>query len=462
MRVTPTETGKSQQGSAEQQLSLAEALQFIQPERAMGHYATAIQQGIRDPRAYCNLAALLIKQKRHAEAVQVCDAGLAVCGENIQILSNCGSALGHLARYGEALDRFRRQAKMQSPQEAPWCAMGHVLQRMGHLKEAEECFRVASHFEQPNAPIGLAQTLLLAGRLREGFQEYERRWESDLMKKEARGFKAPKWDGSNPSNKTILLWAEQGYGDTIQFVRYAPVVAASGAKVKLAVQKRLVELVALMPGNFEILVIDSALHGFDFHCPLMSLPHLCDTEMDNIPPPASFNLPLEREQDWRQRLEASDQLKVAVAWAGSSTHADDHNRSIGLALLRPLFELPMRFFSVQVGGPADQIQEEKLNGRLTDLSPWLTTFLETACALSQMDLVITVDTAVAHLAGSLEVTVWTLLPYAPDFRWLLGRQDSPWYPTMRLFRQPAPTDWDGVVAQVRSELIKRHAHWKRI
>jgi hypothetical protein len=263
----------------------------------------------------------------------------------------------------------------------------------------------------------------------------------------------PLWLGDAPlEGKTILLRAEQGLGDTIQFARYVGLVAERGARIILEVQPELVTLLQDLTGVSAVLPLGAALPRFDCHCPLPSLPLAFGTALATIPAtvpylaapagPASVPLP--------------EGFRVGLTWAGNAQHLNDRNRSIPLARLAPLFDLDgIGFVALQKGLREG---EAALLGRLpkvTDAARAMTDFAATASVVAELDLVITVDTSMAHLAGALGKEVWILLPVSPDFRWLLGRSDSPWYPTARLFRQSAPGDWDAVVAEVRGALAKR-------
>src|ERR1043166_9096789 len=296
---------------------------------------------------------------------------------------------------------------------------------------------------------------LLRGNFSAGWEKYEARWNlGDLLPRE---FKQPQWRGEPLGGKTILLHAEQGFGDTIQFLCYLPLVAARGGKVILEIQKPLIPLVTPSAG-VTVIASGDPLPPFDLHCPLLSLPRAFATTLQNIPASVPYLAPAaERVAHWRARIGDAPGLKVGIVWAGSPIHRNDRHRSIPVEKFKPLFELAgARFFSLQVGArAADRTAVEPVP--VTDLAGELTDFGETAAAVANLDLIISADTALVHLAGALNKPVWTLLPFAPDWRWLLARSDSPWYPSMRLFRQTRHGDWDGVVAAVRQALAERIA-----
>jgi hypothetical protein len=255
------------------------------------------------------------------------------------------------------------------------------------------------------------------------------------------------------NGERIVLWGEQGLGDTIQFARYASLVQKKGGRVILSVPENLVDLMAWASDPFEMLT-SRTVEPFQLQAPLMSLPLLMKTsDEQSIPSPLTFQLPSAIRDKWEMSFGQKSGLRVALVWAGSPTHINDYNRSIPLKMLSPLlFVAGVRFYSLQIGPSSSAISTEGWAEHIVNLAPFIKDLRDTAGILSQIDLLITVDTAVAHLAGSLGTPAWVLLPFAPDWRWLLDRSDSPWYPSMRLFRQPAPRDWAHVVADVASEL----------
>jgi hypothetical protein len=257
-------------------------------------------------------------------------------------------------------------------------------------------------------------------------------------------------DGSDLTGRRLLLWAEQGLGDTIQFVRYATQFARQGARLVLECAPQLERLMQSLSGIDSVVTRETSPGEFDVHLPLLSVPRLFGTTTHSIPAAVPYLAPAAADRErWRAELGGGEGLRVGLVWAGSPTHADDRNRSIAPELLEPLLELPgVRWFSLQIGARADHAPR----GPLTDLAPRLVDFAETAAVIANLDLVLSVDTAVAHLAGAVGAPVWTLLPYVPDWRWMLDRDDSPWYPTMRLFRQQHRGEWQPVIERVAAEL----------
>jgi hypothetical protein len=301
---------------------------------------------------------------------------------------------------------------------------------------------------------------LSLGDFTAGWAEYEHRWHLPQVARLA--VEAPMWAGEPLDGKTILLDAEQGFGDTIQFLRYVPLVAARGGRIVLRLQRSLVRLAASLPGELTIVTPGNRLGAFDLWCPLLSLPRVFGTRLESTP----ANVPylgvrpalLDR---WRRRLGGLAGLRVGIAWAGDPRHVNDFRRSIAFASWVPLLAVPgVSWVSLQLGPTAGAVATLAPT-RVLDLSAELTDFAETAGAIANLDLVIAADTAVVHLAGAIGAPVWTLLPFTPDWRWLLNREDSPWYPTMRLLRQPAPGEWDAVIAQTAERLGQLVMHWHR-
>jgi len=298
-----------------------------------------------------------------------------------------------------------------------------------------------------------ALALLTLGDYRAGFEKYEARWRRTGMPAQAsRG--RPLWLGDYPlARKTVLLHAEQGLGDTIQFARYVPLLAASGAKVVLEVPAALVALMARLAGGATILAHGEPPPYFDVHCPLGSLPLALRTQPDSVPAQIPY---LSADQSslakWSARLAAVQRPRIAIAWAGNPGHFNDRNRSLAFARLAPLFAAAAHFISIQRDVRGEDAEELAGEGRVTHVGGELDNFTDTAAVIALADLVIAADTAVAHLAGAMGKPLWMLIPFAPDWRWTLDAETSPWYPTGRLFRQNALGDWDGVIARVAAEL----------
>ena len=324
---------------------------------------------------------------------------------------------------------------------------GIVLGRQGRLDEAETCFRqaIALSPDYADAHHHLAMALLTRGDFAAGWAEYEWRWQTPQMRHAAPIFTQPQWRGEPLAGRTLLIHAEQGYGDTIQFCRYAALAAERGGCVILQVQPPLMRLLRTLP-NVEVIAQGEAPPPFDMHCPMLSLPLAFGTTRASVPAAIPYlHADPARSVAFAQRVPGVSR-KIGVAWAGSSAHLADHRRSIPPDRLRPLLALEgFHFVSLQKDATRTGLP-------LTDLTVELTDFADTAALVANLDLVIAVDTAVAHLAAALGKPVWLLDRFDSCWRWLVGRSDTPWYPTMRLYRQPVPGDWDTVLAAVIHDL----------
>jgi len=335
--------------------------------------------------------------------------------------------------------------------------LGVALHGQGRFDEALTSYDEAARLnpEFVDARWNRAFLWLTMGRFAEGWREHEWRWRRKHQP--PRSFPQPLWKGEPIAGRSILLHNEQGIGDTLQFVRYAPLVAAHGARVLVQVQRPLARLVrGSLDGGIEVLAEGDLLPPFDLHAPLLSLPLAFATTLENVPARVPYlKTDAAAAARWRSRIGPAPGLKIGLVWAGNAQHKNDRNRSIALERLLPLIdEIKARWFSLQVGERAGDLARIA-SGKINNLADRFTDFGETAAAIDNLDLVISVDTAVAHLAGALGKPVWVLLPAVPDWRWLLGRADSPWYPTARLFRQPARGDWDSVMQALRTALRER-------
>jgi hypothetical protein len=325
---------------------------------------------------------------------------------------------------------------------------------LGELDEAMDAFRRAEilGYRKPELTWDRSLTQLLMGDYENGFKNYEARWSLPGAKRRDAGL--PDWDGVPlEKGQRLLVWAEQGFGDTLHFARYVPMLRAQGlARVIFEVQGPLARLLQRAPAFRGINVVARGVPRPDAaaQVPLLSLPRLLRTRAQTIPADGPYITP---PSDIPAPYLRSGVLNVGLCWAGKPSHRNDRNRSVGAAGFVSLIDLPgASFHSLQKGPGARQIAEEGLSALVNDMGSTLSDFAETAAAIAPLDLIITVDTAIAHLAGAMGKTVWVLLPYAPDWRWMMAREDSPWYPTMTIFRQDTPGDWDPVLADVRAAL----------
>ncbi len=417
--------------------------------------ALAIRPAYAKAHNHCGVT--FLEMNRLDEAIACFDRALATEPNFIEAISNRGNALEKLGRSEDALKNYERALAINPAHAEVLYNRSNVLAALGRHQEALASCSQATNINpaHANAQWNEALLRLRLGDFVGGREKYEWRWRRKENARKLRDFTQPLWLGEVlVADKTILLHHEQGLGDTIQFVRYAPMLAKRNARVIVEVQPPLKVLISQIGNGVQVIGRGDDIPNFDIHCPLLSLPLAFRTELHTIPADVPYlAVPKDWIERWKGRLSPLFGCRVGVVWSGSATHKDDHNRSIALARLAPLLDVPnIAFISLQKELRDADAQILAAEPRITDLGSHFIDFSDTAAAIVQLDLVITVDTSVAHLAGALGKPVWILLPYCPDWRWLLGRDDSPWYPTARLFRQPRPGDWAGVIDQVRREL----------
>jgi tetratricopeptide (TPR) repeat protein len=392
------------------------------------------------------------------EALADFDRALSLEPDLVGAYGNRAGALFDLKRYDEALAAARRATEMDPNSAQAHNTLGSILRELLRLGEARPSYERALALEPDHALANwnLALLDLLTGNFARGWQGFEWRWKGPDLRRAVRSFAQPVWAGEPIAGKTILLYAEQGFGDTVQFCRYVPLVAAMGAKVVLQVPKPLVSLLSTLAGDPVLIAEGEAPPAFDIHLPLMSLPKVFATDLANIPAdvPYLFADPIKCEA-WVRRLGPKTGPRVGLVWSGQAGRAPDRLRSVVLERLAPILDLPFEFHCLQKEiRPADAPACVRFAALKTHTDE-LADFADTAALIAQMDLVISVDTAVAHVAGALGRPLWLMLSFASEWRWLLARTDTPWYPTATLMRQPALGDWDGVLAQILTRL-QRH------
>jgi tetratricopeptide (TPR) repeat protein len=424
-------------------------------EEAIASYRMALRLAPDHPEILYNLANACLELGRLEEALSGYDSVLAVQPGHVGALVNRGNALQRLNQPVEAIANYDDALAAMPGHPQILTNRGHARRRLDRPVEALADFEaaLAAAPEFSEAHFEAAMTRLSMGDFAAGWKQYEWRWRTGAFARHRRQFQAPLWLGEGAiSGKTILLHAEQGFGDTIQFIRYAPLLASRGAKVICEVQPELRSLLAQLEG-VTVMASGEALPAFDLHCPLLSLPLAFETRLETIPAAVPYlDAPQERVASWRDRLPPG-RPRAGFVWSGQRSHKNDSNRSIALARLSAWFENP----TVQCLGLQSDLRGadgEALRGlpNLVHLGGGLRDFADTAAVISLLDIVVSVDTAVAHLAGAMGKPVVILVPYAADFRWMRSRGDNPWYPTAELFRQPAFGDWDSVIARVSDRL----------
>ncbi len=474
------------------------ALQADDATAAFDLIARAIEIDPRQALAHVNLGVTLQKLGRRDDAIASYQRALDLEPRHLTALNNCANTLLDMQRYDDAIAYFERALRIDPAYPEALNNLGYTLIETGRHEEALVCLAraleanpdyVAAHFNRANALQylnRLDQALdsyaavlqrepghvdanfnegvcrLLAGDYQAGLPKYEWRWRKEGYRQLLQAYAQPLWQGLEALHgRTILLYSEQGSGDTIQFCRYTPALAALGAKVVLRVQPALKTLLTGLTGVSRVIGDDEPLPAYDVHCPIMSLPARFLSRPDALPAPTALAPDAARVRAWGERLARHAGMRggarVGLCWSGNPEHDNDTRRSIRLIQFQRVLDGPHQFVSLQKDLRAvDRLLLERAPpARFANLARFeaeLSDFADTAALIANLDLVISVDTAVAHLAASLDKPVWLLLPFAPDWRWMRERADSPWYRSMRLWRQPAPGDWDAVLNAVTAQL----------
>jgi tetratricopeptide (TPR) repeat protein len=404
-------------------------------DEAVSAFERAVELKPLEPAYHDNLAAALFQTRQYERALEACERAVQIKADYTEAWSNMGGVLRELGRLEEAAAAVDKALRLQPRWEPTYINMALIRAGQERFDEAMECTlrALAIRPDYAEAHYNLGMLHLLAGDMERGWPEYQ--WRTTRKPPTAR----PVWRGEDLRDKTILLSTEQGSGDTIQFVRYVPMLQERGARVWLVCRAPLARLLeqivpVVRPGE--------GMPPHDFWCPLLSLPMLFGTRVQNIP----ARIPYLKAQSATGK---SPTFRVGLAWAGSPTHRDDIRRSVRFEQFMPILSVPeIEFVSLQVGPAAKQADGSKIARPGIELRD----FADTAAVIEGLDLVISVDTAVAHLAGAMGKPVWVLLAKVPEWRWMLGRSDSPWYPTMRLFRQQRSGDWEGPIGEAAKEL----------
>lgn len=445
------------------------------PSDALTSYEKAL--GLRPDmaQAWSNRACVLRDLGRPADALASCDQAIALQPNYAEAWSNRANALSDLNRPQDAQASYQRAIELAPAFADAWNNLGLTLIDLNQHALALQSYEHALALRPDSAETHWNESLCLLqmGKLTEGWQKYEWRWARNRIKAGKRGFDQPLWLGDFAiAGRTILLHAEQGLGDTLQFCRYASMVSALGAKVVLEVPAELMRLLATLEGVDYLIEQGQPLPSFDCHCPLLSLPLAFRTEIATIPGTTPYLFAdAKASQGWAERLEkeagtsAKNGLKVGLVWAGGNRphvaelRKNDARRSVTLDTLQSLLDVPhVQFYSLQKGPASQQLKEaDELGKRIVDYTHELNDFADTAALVANLDLVISVDTSTAHLAGALGKPVWILNRLDTCWRWMLDRNDSPWYPGAQLFRQPVLGDWISVVEAVRVALVEQAA-----
>lgn len=410
------------------------------------------------PEALTNLGEALREQGRLEDALAVCQKALALQPTFAGTHNHLANILHELGRLDEAIDAYHGALALNSDFPVAHNGLGNALKDQGRLDEAMVAYQRALSLNPglAEAHMNLATVLLLRGDFAKGFDRFQ--WRQQFRNQQRRDIAKPEWNGGALAGRTIMLHAEGGHGDTFQFVRYAPILRDRGARVIVECWSPQERLLRSAKSIDALVTKGSLLPDFDVHAPMMSLPHLLGTTIDTIP----ANIPYLAAEPalvttWRKRLETKSGLRVGASWQGNPSNRMDRIRSMPLSCLEPIGRIPeLRLIGLQKQHGRDQPAELDSSAWLEDLGSALDNgpdgFIDTAAVMENLDLVITIDTSIAHLAGALGRPVWLMLPHVPDWRWMIDRHDSPWYPTARLFRQPEPGNWAAVIDQVADAL----------
>jgi tetratricopeptide (TPR) repeat protein len=435
-------------------------------EEALACFRRALELKPEFAEAHNRLGRALQQQGKLEEAAASYRRALQSSPAFAEAHLNVGNIFKEQGRLDQAVASYHRALELK-PDYADACYnLGAVFRDQGNLDGAAACYRRAVELKPDHAlaHLNLALDLLLTGDWRLGWPEYQWRWRTKELI--PRCFPKPPWSGESLAGKTILLHAEQGLGDTLQFIRYAPVVKQHGGTVVVECQKPLLGLLDGCPGVDQLVAEGDDLPAFDVYAPLLSLPGILKTSIETIPATVPYVLARPALVElWRKRLAGFDGFKIGITWQGNPKYRDDRFRSIPLRYFAPLARIPgVRLLSLQKGAGAEQLAEVRDLFPVTDLAAELDEqsgpFMDTAAVMKNLDLVITSDMAAAHLAGALGAPVWVALTLVPDWRWLLDRSDSPWYPTMRLFRQRERGNWQAVFEEIEKALCEQSERWE--
>jgi Tfp pilus assembly protein PilF/glycosyltransferase involved in cell wall biosynthesis len=461
-------------------------------EEALAHIRQAIKLVPSNAEAHRTAGGILIALERYAEAAEATRAAAKIQPDLPGLQAQLGAILVRLGQYEEALscleaafqqdpnpdadflntfsaaleqrcdfvraEEFaRRSLQLRRDDAATLNSLGNALLGQGKLSEAVQAFdqALALKSDEPNARYNRSLALLAGGDFTRGWAEYEWRWKSGSAPARLPEFNKPAWDGGDIRGQTILVYGEQGLGDIIHFVRYIPLLADRGARVLLACTPLLHSLLRDVHGISQLLDPEKSIPAFDTHAALLSLPALLNTTLENIPAEVPY-IPVPPAATFPLRSGSVGNLKVGIVWAGGGSYRNNRLRSMPLEALLPLLRLPgIQFFSLQCGPAAAELKNLPKDIAITDVGGTVTNMADTAAVMGQLDLVISVCTSTLHLAGALGRPAWGMLAYAPCWRWMRDRSDSPWYRTIKLFRQPKAGDWAGLIAQLETALRDR-------
>lgn len=427
-------------------------------EEAVVSFDTAVQINPNFAQAYCNRGNALEKMGRLDEALASCNGALNLNTGNAEFRASRANILSRLRRYDEALGDISSALSLQPHSADFHYNHGNILIEVKRHHDAIAAFNKALAVDPGFADAHFNEGLcwLSLGDMERGWRKYEYRFKTSEYPEVKRNFPQPVWSGDSSINgKTIFIHTEQGFGDTLMNCRYVPLLASMGARVVLEVKPELLQLMEGLEGVSTLIARGADIPQIDFQCPIMSLPLAFETRLETIPSAVPYlKVPGERADHWRSKL-GDSRFKIGVAWAGNPSFKTDRDRSITLKNILPVCSVPgATFFSLQKDLRDGDAEILNANPHIRHLGSDLKNFLDTAAVMESLDLIISSDTSIVNLAGALGRPVWILLSFNSDWRWLLDRTDSPWYPTARLFRKDKSGDWASIVDKVSAELAK--------
>jgi len=435
------------------------SIKINQYDRALECFNRILAEKPEDPSYFLNSKGVVLRELlRFDEAVESFKKAIVINKKEFYYLINLGNLLYKIRRFEEAIKIYDESIKINSNSYESYAGKALSLSELNYLDDAIKNYDKAVYCN-PNyidAYFNKAVALLKKGDYKEGWKLYEYRWQG-VQNREVRKFKQPLWnfnDNKTVGYKIILIYQEQGLGDSIFMFRYLPFLNTLFEKIIIEVDSELKSLVQSIDKDFVVICKGAAIPNFDCQCPMMSLPMAFGTELSTIPSyKANFSLSKNYILKWNDKFKSiKDTFRVGLAWTGSSKHTNNINRSISLDKLEKIFNIQVEFHSLQIDYNESELKIFKKFPYIIHHQKNIHDFCDTAALIMNLDLIISVDTSVAHLSGALGKPTWILLPYSPDFRWMLNREDSPWYSSVRLFRQQKLDNWEDIINKVTDEL----------
>ena len=430
--------------------------QINEKDKAIKLLESALQIKPDDAATLNNYGVILTEVNRTNDSYKVLDKATNIKPDYAEAFSNKGNTLKLLERYDAAVKAYSKAIQLKPNYAEAYNNRGVIYKELNKmdlaLKDLKKAISLKPDYPEANSTLGV--TLLLTGDFSKGWEQYEWRWKDLSDPSVIRTFKQPLWDGKKSlKGKSILLYSEQGLGDTIQFSRYILLIKALGAKVILETHKELVNIVGSIDSDITIILMGQTLPDFDFQCPLLSLPLKFGTGLKNIPSPTRYVwTDTKLASKWKKKLDAQQKPLIGLAWEGNPLHKNDHNRSILLAELIPHLPTQYRYIGLQKDIRKTNLDTLKKNTLINNLVDNNATLDDTAAIIENLDIVISVDTSIAHLSAAMGKPTWVVLPLVPDWRWLLNRSSSPWYKSIKLFRQRKRGNWEEVFKELNKKL----------